>query len=453
MKLNYKRTFLIGLVFFSITMMSSLHDSLTPKMLYSFGVGETLIGTIMAVDNILAIALMPTFGYLSDKLNCRYGKRKPFFFIGTLCAASCLVLLPVADNERNLTMFVICLFFFLLAMATYRSPGVSVMSDITPRPLRSKANGVINLMGTFAGIVGIILTSLFYKERILEWEYNSIGDKVPVLGADGMPILDSSVNNMGIYITVAAIAVIAMLIYCFVINENELVARREETERRLGIVSDEDEGNDKKQVLPKEEMRSMQLILASIFLWFFGYNAVITFFSNYAATVLGISGGGFSKYLLVANIGGVVSFLPAGSIAGKIGRKKTILAGIAVLTTAFFSGIFMTEETIMLYVLFALAGMGWAMINVNSLPMITEFARSGNIGQFTGYYYFASMSAQTLTPVIIGFLIENLAIGYRVLFIYASVFVALSAIPIAFSRHGDSIAQVEGSILERFDDM
>jgi len=453
MKLNYKRTFLIGLVFFSITMMSSLHDSLTPKILYSFGVGETLIGTIMAADNILAIVLMPTFGYLSDRLNSKYGKRKPFCLIGSLFAAVFLIMLPVSDNKRNLLMFIVCLFFFLLSLATYRSPGVSVMSDVTPKPLRSKANGVINLMGTLAGIIAIVFTSFFYKERILEWEYNAIGDKVPVLGADGLPILDNTVNNMGMYVAVASIALIAMIIYAVLIDENKLVKEREETERSLGIITEETAENNKKQILPKDEKKSMVLILASIFLWFFGYNAVITFFSNYAATVLGITGGGFSKYLLVANVGGVIAFIPAGIVAGKIGRKKTILTGIGILSTAFFSGIFMTKETPLLYALFLLAGIGWASINVNSLPMITEFAQTQSIGQFTGYYYFASMSAQTLTPVIIGFLIENLTIGYRVMFIYATVFLILSAIPISFSKHGDSLANVSGSVLERFEDM
>ncbi len=454
MKLNYKRTFLIGLVFFSITMMSSLHDSLTPKMLYSFGVGETLIGIIMAVDNILAIVLMPTFGYLSDRMNSKMGKRKPFCLIGSVLAAIFLVMLPVADNKRNLPMFIVCLFFFLLALATYRSPGVSVMSDVTPKPLRSKANGVINLMGTLAGIIAILFTSTLYKERILEWEYNAIGDKIPVLGADGLPILDNTVNNMPMYIIVAAIALIAMLVYAFVIDENKLVKEREETEKALGIIKEEEsENTTEKQILPKDEKRSMILILCSIFLWFFGYNAVITFFSNYAATVHGITGGGFSKYLLVANAGGVIAFIPAGIIAGKIGRKKTILTGITILSTAFICGIFLTKETPLLYVIFLLAGIGWASINVNSLPMITEFAQTKSIGQFTGYYYFASMSAQTLTPVIIGFLIENLTIGYRVMFIYAAVFLILSAIPISFSRHGDSLAVQSGSVLERFEDI
>ncbi len=453
MKLNYKKTFLIGLVFFSITMMSSLHDTLTPKMLYSFGVGETFIGIIMAADNILAIALMPTFGYLSDRLNSKYGKRKPFCFIGSIFAAIFLVLLPVADNKRSLAMFVVCLFFFLLSLATYRSPGVSVMSDVTPKPLRSKANGIINLMGTLAGMIGIVFTSLFYKERILEWEYNAIGDKVPVLGADGMPILDNTVNNMGMYVAVAVIALIAMWIYSIVIDENKLVSERVELEKKLGISNEKPEETGKKQILPKDEKKSLVLILCSIFLWFFGYNAVITFFSNYATIVLGISGGGFSKYILVASVGGVVAYLPAGILSGKIGRKKTILTGLAILITAFCSGIFITRETPLLYVLFTLAGIGWATVNVNSLPMITEFAQTRSIGQFTGYYYFASMSAQTLTPIIIGYLIENLSIGYRIMFIYGTVFLLLSAIPISFSRHGDSMAVQSGSILERFEDM
>ncbi len=170
------------------------------------------------------------------------------------------------------------------------------------------------------------------------------------------------------------------------------------------------------------------LILCAIFLWFFGYNAVITYFSNYAATVLALEGGAFAKYTLVANIAGIVSFLPAGMIATRIGRKKTIIAGIVILTAAFAGGIVCTSISPVIYLIFVLAGIGWATINVNSLPMIVEFAKAGNIGEYTGFYYFASMSAQTVTPILCGALIEYLGIGYRVLFPYGTLFVFLAII-------------------------
>lgn len=455
MKLNYKRTFMIGLVFFSIQMMSSLHDSITPKILYSFGVGETLIGVIMAIDNILAIFMMPVFGWISDRTASKHGKRTPYFVIGTLFAAVFLILMPVADNLRSLSMFIAVLFMFLASLAVYRSPGVSLMSDVTPKPLRSKANGIINLMGALASVIGIVVVTFLYKERISVWAYNAIGDRVPVLGADGLPILNQNVNNLPMYLIVAGIAVLAMVIYRFWIKENKFRTEREQAEARYGIADEEELNSEKKgkagrSKLSKGEKKSLLLILSAIFLWFFGYNAVITYFSNYSATVLGLEGGSFAKYTLIANIAGIISFLPAGMIATKLGRKKTIISGIVVLSLAFAGGIVFTRISPMIYVIFALAGIGWATINVNSLPMIVEFAKAGNIGQYTGFYYFASMSAQTFTPILCGALIEYLGIGYRVLFPYGTLFVILAIIPMLLSKHGDSKALSKG-VLESFD--
>ncbi len=452
MKLDYKKTFLIGLVFFSITMISSLHDSLTPKILYSFGVGETAIGTIMAVDNILAIIMMPLFGWFSDKTNTKYGKRTPYFFWGTIFSALFLVLLPIADSMRSLPMFIAVLCVFLLSLATYRSPGVSLMSDVTPKPLRSKANGVINLMGALAGIIAILLMNFMYKERIMQWEYNALGDKLPILGSDGMPILNPDVNNIPLYACVAVIAIAALILYLCFIKENELVSRREAVEKEYDIYDEiETHGEKIKAALSKEEKKSLILILCAIFLWFFGYNAVFTFFSNYAAIVLNIEGGGFAKYVLLSAAAGVLTFLPAGFISAKIGRRKTILAGIIILAAAFSLGVFIREVNLLIYIMFIFAGSGWALINVNSLPMIVEFAKAGNIGQFTGYYYFASMCAQTLTPIICGALIEYLILGYRILFAYGAAFIMLAAIPMLFTKHGDGKPIKTKGILESFD--
>ncbi len=443
MKLDYKKTFLVGLVFFSIQMMGSLHDSITPKMLYSFGVGETLIGLTMAADNIFAIVLMPVFGWLSDRTCTKYGKRTPYFVIGTVLASIFLILMPIADDLRNLSMFIAVLFCFLASLSVYRSPGVSVMSDVTPNPLRSKANGVINLMGAAASVIGIIVVNFLYQERINLWEYNAIGDRVPVLGSDGLPVLNENVSNVSMYIIVALIAVIAMVVYCIVINENKLRKEREEMELKYGVYeyeSSEDSKQKKTSILnmSKNMRKSLICILCSIFLWYFAYNAVITYFSNYSAAVLELEGGSFAQYTLVANIAAIISFMPAGMLASKIGRKKTIIIGVFFLAAAFGGGIIFTRVSPAIYIIFIMAGIGWATINVNSLPMIVEFAKAGNIGEYTGYYYFASMSAQTITPVVCGAMIEFLGIGYRVLFPYAALFALLALVPMLFVKHGEA---------------
>ena len=193
---------------------------------------------------------------------------------------------------------------------------------------------------------------------------------------------------------------------------------------------------DKGEKLPKAQLTSLLLILASVALWFMGYNAITSKYSLYADSVLNQS---YDLTLMIAQAGAIIAYIPVGIVASKLGRKKTILIGVALLATAFFIAIFMTAESspVFMYLIFALAGIAWATINVNSFPMVVELAKSGNTGRYTGWYYTASMSAQVLTPILSG-AIMDLVGDMSPLFPYATACVALAFITMLFVKHGDS---------------
>lgn len=419
MKLSYRRTFFIGLAFMSISAFWQLYDSIIPLILKNtFQIGDTLAGAIMALDNALALFMLPLFGALSDKVHSKLGKRMPFILCGTAAAVISMVLLPIADNRMSLSLFVIVLFLTLVAMSTYRSPAVALMPDVTPKPLRSQANGIINLMGALGAVFSLALISAL----------------VPTSGKP---------NYLPIFATVAGFMVLAVVILFYTIKENKIASE-------MAIHDAEDnKGSDEAQTGGRMEpavRRSFILILASIFLWFFSYNAVTTAFSKYAQDYLGIAGGGFANSLMLATVAAVIAFIPAGIIASKIGRKKTIMAGITILFISFVIGATLKAYTPVLNLLLVLIGFGWASINVNSYPMVVEMSKGADVGRFTGYYYTASMSAQILTPILSGFFLEY--VGYKTLFPYAALFMAAAFITMSKVRHGDSKATTPQSKLE-----
>lgn len=409
-QLNYKRTFFIGLAFLSISAFWQMYDNLIPLILKNtFDIGDTLAGVIMALDNVLALFMLPLFGALSDRIQTPIGKRMPFIIGGTIAAVAFMILIPVADNLVNLPMFVIVLFLTLLAMSTYRSPAVALMPDVTPKPLRSKANGVINLMGAVGAIISLITMSLL----------------IPDVGKP---------NYLPIFAVVAGLMVTAVVVLVLTIKENRLV----EEMRRLegpGEASSE-AGQGAAGPLPPDVRLSLFFILASIFLWFMAYNAVTTAWSKYAQQVLGMAGGGFANSLLLATAAAVLTFIPSGLIATRIGRKRTILAGIVLLFASFALAFFFTAYHPLINVLLVLIGVGWALINVNSYPMVVEMAKGSDVGKFTGYYYTFSMAGQIVTPVVSGALLEY--VGYRTLFPYAALFAGLAFITMIMVQHGDS---------------
>ena len=531
MKLNYKRTVFVGFAFFLICAFWQAYDNTIPLILTNkFGLSQTASGAIMALDNVLALFMLPLFGAISDRHNSKLGRRTPFILIGTLVAAIAFVGLSFVDNAQmrniasvtdidspaaleiiydseadatlqtpegekfvlsdvftreefvqiasqltyegnsggeakqlsypledkftaeeradaekhaigetftnphytdyvvparqayawqqtaenpmTLVFFIALLLLVLVSMAIFRSPAVALMPDVTIKPLRSKANAVINLMGSAGGILVLILGMVFSTSAVK----------------------NSMMSYTVYFCVIAGIMVLALALFLWQVREPQFVREMREESRRYGIEEDdEDQSGGRK--LSGAERRSLCLLLASIVLWYMGYNAVTSKYSVYASNILNKD---YNLTLIIAQAAAILSYLPVGMVSSKLGRKKTILGGIVMLTTAFFVACFLRESSsdLLMNCMFALAGIGWATINVNSFPMVVEMCRGGNVGKYTGIYYTASMAAQTVTPLLSGYLMDKM--GMTALFPYASVFVALAFGTMLFVMHGDN---------------
>lgn len=561
MKLNYKRTLLVGFAFFLICAFWQAYDAIVPLMLTNkFGMSQGASGIIMSLDNILALFMLPLFGALSDKSKSRFGKRTPFILIGTICAIVCFVSLTFVDqaqlnkvkadkqalwnyantmtveNKENdsvidasaetsivlrdyaarlfyntdydsltadkqaelaqkyanlgydsvytydketktyavydskadvpdglrskntyvalvssaenlfahnvtatspwtLVLFIVLLLMTLISMAVFRSPAVALMPDVTVKPLRSKANAIINLMGTAGGILVLLLGMVFGTGKVQNQMMPYTWYVAAVCGI-------MAVALAVFILTVREPAWNAEMLETQAKLDEDNPEERDETvvevadQENLNEVADVPQSKPASNKLSKDKLTSLILILASVALWFIGYNAITSKYSVYAVNELNKD---YNTTLLIAQAAAVVAYIPVGMIASKLGRKRTILIGVALLTAAFFGAIFVTASspTWLLIVLFALAGIAWATINVNSFPMVVELAKGSTIGKYTGYYYTASMAAQIVTPILSGYLMQ--AFGtMRILFPYGTIFVALSFVTMLFVKHGDS---------------
>ena len=420
MKLNYKRTMLIGLAFLSISAFWQMYDNVIPLILKNtFGLKETVTGTIMAADNVLALFLLPVFGSLSDKVDTPIGKRMPFILTGTGLAFILMMLIPFADNTGNLVLFVVALFMLLISMGLYRSPAVALMPDLTPKPLRSKGNAIINLMGAIGGVFTLIMI------------------KVMVGGGD-------TPNYYPLFLSVGILMVVCVTILFITIKEKKL--RGEMAAEEPEAAEEQAPGSTGK--LPKDVKRSLTFMLLSVSLWFIAYNAVTTAFSRYATHVWGLENGGYADCLMMATVAAIISYIPIGIISSKIGRKKTILIGIVLLASCFAAAGMYNSYHSSMVIFFAIIGFAWAAIGVNSFPMVVEMSTAGDVGKYTGLYYTFSMSAQVITPILSGFLLEH--VSYRTLFPYAVVFSAMAFFTMLMVKHGDSRPQQKKSMLEYF---
>ena len=514
MKLNYKRIILVGFAFFLIQAFWQAYDNTIPMILTNkFGMSQAWSGAIMALDNVLALFMLPLFGAISDKHHSKWGRRTPFIVVGTLIAAVMLIALSFVDNAQlhhisdvaaiddpaaletiydreadetlltpggqkfvlsrqftkeeftqirsqitvdgaavtnpdytnyvmparqacawdatakspvTLVFFIALLLVILVSMSVFRSPAVALMPDVTLKPLRSKANAVINLMGSAGGILVLVLGMVFATSAVR----------------------NSLMNYTGYFAVIAAIMLAALVVFMLTVRENEWAAEMQQQSVELGL-EDKEEAATGERKLSVDEVKSLIFLLLSIVLWFFGYNAVTSKYSVYASNILHKD---YNLTLIIAQAAAIISYLPVGFIASKVGRKKTILAGVVMLTAAFTTASFMSAEspTMLMNAMFALAGIAWATINVNSFPMVVEMCSGGNVGKYTGFYYTASMAAQVATPMLSGLLMDRM--GMHVLFPYAAVFTALAFVTMLFVRHGDSKPEVKRG-LEALDEM
>jgi MFS family permease len=333
------------------------------------------------------------------------------------------------QSPGTFIIFLGTLFIALLAMSSFRSPAVALMPDVTVKPLRSKGNAIINLMGSLGAIVALGIIMIYGLDRF------------------------SYVSYTPAFITVGVMMLVILGIFLWKVKEPELVEEKLAEDMRLDLVEDDEEEDhetmsEEDVALSKSKKKALILILVSVTLWFFGYNAVTTKISDYAPNVLEM---GYAIPLYIAYGSALLAFVPIGLLATRIGRKKTIMIGIVLLTFSFASVYFLTPDTsFFMYFIFGLTGIAWATINVNSYPMVVELAKGSNVGKYTGYYYTFSMGAQIITPVFSGFLME-LFHTRRILFPYAAIFVALAFITMFFVKHGDIKVTKKGSIIENFD--
>ena len=436
MKLNTKRTVLIGFAFMSILAFWQFYDQVIPHLLENvFGLRTFTTNAIMSIDNILALFMLPLFGSLSDRTHTRLGRRSPYILFGTVGAVILLLVLAWALKLRNFPLFMVALLLLLVTMSTYRSPAVAYMPDVTPKPLRSRANAIINLVGYVGGIFSTLMMMLLLKSE---------------RAADGSSFYPPDQSFTPIFVVVAAFMAVSVAILLLTVKEPAVNA-----ETWADVAASEQDRAAAEQSkggkLPRDVMKSLILILLSVFLWFTAYNAVTTAFSRYCVAVWGADLSASSGYLMAATVVAILSFVPLGVLSSRVGRKKTILMGILLMSVCYFSAIFITHRTPAMYLLFGLVGVGWAAINVNSFPMVVEMSTAGDTGKYTGYYYAFSMAAQIVTPLLSGFLIDNLGLGYKVLFPYAVIFSLLSFLTMTQVKHGDSKPLPKKSRLEAFD--
>lgn len=428
MKLNYPRTLLIGFAFMSISAFWQLYDSIIPKILtYTFDIGPTARGVVMAMDNVLALFMLPLFGVLSDRCDTKLGKRMPFILFGTAAAIASMMAMSFAADIGKFILFITALGIALFSMGTYRSPAVALMPDLTPPALRSKANAIINLMGALGGVYTLALISLLVKEG---------GSHIPI------------------FAVVAGLMIVAVVILKCSINESKIKDKLASDGVKLDDIPQSEapaeENLQSGGKLPRDVKVSLWLLLGSVFLWFTAYNAVTSAYSVYAQEVWGLTGGSFASGMMIAMIAAVIAFVPIGYISTAIGRKKVILAGIALIAAAYGGMIFVKSySSVLVYVLLVTVGVGWASINVNSYPMVVQMGRAGDIGKYTGIYYTFSMAAQIITPILSGWFIEML--GYKVLFPYALIFSLAAFAVFFFVRHGDSKPVKPASVLENYE--
>ncbi|MDY2835077.1 MAG: MFS transporter [Candidatus Aphodomonas sp.] len=432
MKLNYKRTVLVGFAFLSICAFWQLYDNVIPLILKNtFDVPDSIAGVIMALDNILALFLLPLFGKFSDGCRTKLGRRMPFILGGTAAAVILMNLLPAAEKSGKLALFVVALCLLLVSMGTYRSPAVALMPDVTPKPLRSKGNAIINLMGALGGVFTLGVTGFLVTKD--------------AAGSEDYTLL---------FLAVSILMAVSVVIVFLTIRENRLAAEVEKINEALDAQQPQPEeqpeaGKAGFRALSPELRRSLILILCSVSLWFMGYNAVTSAFTKYVNVQWGYDIKAASRCLMIATVGAVCSYIPVGALSSRFGRKRVIQAGVLLLAACFAAAGFYKTFHASVYAIFALVGVAWSMINVNSYPMVVEISRSSEVGKFTGYYYTFSMAAQIATPIISGWLLEH--VGYQTLMPYAAIMVACSFVTISLTKHGDSRPEMPKDKLEAFD--
>jgi len=419
LKLNYPRTLLIGFGFFGISVLWTLYNAYVPVFLQAgnpnfnapgevgFGLAPGLTGVIMTLDNIAAFFLLPAIGVWSDRIWTKLGRRMPFILVLAPISIAAFILIPFAVNaipaelsgetgmlRPQLVLFMVAIGVFLTAMAAFRTPVIALMPDLTPSPLRSQANGIINLMGGIGTLLATLAGGLLY----------GMGRVVP-------------------FVFGGLVMAVAVSMLFFFVKEKKGAAASS---------SDEEGAEDAvgalraiKSVSP-DARRSLALLLGAIFCWFVGYNAVETFLTSYGVSELGMSLGQASLLMGVASLAFLAFAVPAGYLAARLGRRRTIITGLTIFGSLLLFNFFL-QDTRLIWAVLGIGGAGWALVNINSLPMVIDTASTdADVGTYTGFYYIASQLAAVAGPTINGYIVEWGGGDYNLIFIVTPVFFLLA---------------------------
>jgi MFS family permease len=398
MKLDYQKTFLLGFGFFGISLIWSVYNSYVPIFLREYNLPLSLVGLVMTFDNIAGITIQPYVGFLSDRTRTRFGRRMPYLMVGAPIAALFFALIPVLHLSVPIFGLLMATIIIMnIAMAIFRTPTVALMPDIIPSPLRSKANGIINLMGGLGTTLAFLGGAFLYR-----------ADR-------GLPFY------LGAILMLAAVAIVVLVI-------REPREYEEDAKGQVGVVSTI------REIFSSQE-RSALFILLAIFAWFLGYNAIETFWTTYGKEFLGIAESTAAAMLTYVSAAFLIFALPAGFVATRFGRRRTILAGLTALLVFVLGGYFTTNMTY-LTVMLIIAGIAWALININSFPMVSDVAPAGKIGSYTGLYYFSSMLAAIVSPPVAGGLMDLL--GHRVMFLFSALSMLLAMVCMLQVKRGEA---------------
>lgn len=443
LKLNYKRTFLIGFAFFGILLLWQVYDSWTPTFLTELFKEamrakteeevQYLVGIIMAMDNLAALIMLPIFGKLSDKTHTKIGKRMPYILVGTFICAIAFPFIPVLFHYHSLVGTIVMMLIVVFFAMMYRNPAVALMPDITPKPLRSKANGMINIMGYLGGACATLVGLVFVLSEYLGG--SSSNNDLWATNQANIWIIESP------FLIASILMIISALVLFFTIDENKL-EKQLEPEMKRGEEEAEVEGKiaDENQTMSKANKTMLLLILVAEFFWFMADNGISTFMGNYTQYHLMAKSSGNMINTIVGGAGSVIGFAVGGFIASKIGRKWTVSSGLIATITAYVVWTILTYVIpvtepaagqynafpIYIYFIWFIKGVGMSFVHANSLPMVLELCSAKKVGAFTGYYYASSMAAQTITPCLLGLLLLAPGFDFSILPVYALICAATS---------------------------
>ena len=450
-KLNYKRTFTIGFAFFGILLLWQVYDTWCPTFLTelfknSFGVTDEkqvqyLVGIMMAIDNLAALILLPIFGKLSDKTHTRFGKRMPYILVGTFVCAVAFPFIPVLFHYSKAVGVIIMMAIVVLFAMMYRNPAVALMPDMTPKPLRSKANGIINIMGYLGGAFATVVGFFFVLSDYLGTAVTKEGLPKPHTWA---------YKNIwaveGPFLVASLLMLISAIVLFILVKENKIAEEMKDEMARADAMSETVDKVDDDKPMSKANKIMLFLILGAEFFWFMADNGIGTFLNNYVIYGTQSSSVGTGILTILGGVGSVIGFAFGGIIASKIGRKYTLLGGLVLTFVSYLVWIILTFAVglptgslpIWLFVIWFVKGFGMSLVHVNSFPMVVELCNSKKIGAFTGYYYAASMAAQTITPIALGSLLMVPNFDWDLLPIYAGICILVSIVIFCFVKNVQS---------------